>query len=101
MNLAIVHLRKGDYELAFATYASLLQNNPQLDEYEGGIRDLQELQLEFPDVYPFTNFVIGQLFWQQGRHKEAQAAWQKFLQQNFPQSMWKDRARSLLNKMEE
>lgn len=100
MNLAIVHLRKGDYELAFAAYDSLLQNNPHLDEYEGGIRDLQELQLEFPDVYPFTNFVIGQLFWQQGRYKEAQVAWQKFLKQNFPQSLWKDRARSLLNKME-
>jgi cytochrome c-type biogenesis protein CcmH/NrfG len=44
--------------------------------------------------------VIGQLFWQQGRYKEAQVAWQKFLKQNFPQSLWKDRARSLLNKME-
>jgi tetratricopeptide (TPR) repeat protein len=99
MNLGIVYLKKGDYELAFATYASLLQNKPQLDEYEGGIRDLQELQMEFPDVYPFTNFVMGQLYWQQGRHKEAHAAWQKFLNQNFPQSLWKDRTRSLLKKM--
>ena len=99
MNLGIVYLKKGDYELAFATYASLLQNKPQLEEYEGGIRDLQELQMEFPDVYPFTNFVMGQLYWQQGRHKEAHAAWQKFLNQNFPQSLWKDRTRSLLKKM--
>ena len=100
MNLGIVHLKQGDYELAFATYASLLQNNPQLDEYEGGIRDLQELQLEFPGHYPFTNFVLGQLYWQQGRHKEAHATWQKFIKQNFPLRLWKDRARMLLNKME-
>jgi tetratricopeptide (TPR) repeat protein len=99
MNLGIVHLRRGDYELAFATYAALLENNPQLDEYEGGIRDLQELQQEFPGVYPFINFVMGQLYWQQGRHKEARAAWKKFLNQNFPQSLWKDRTRSLLKKM--
>jgi tetratricopeptide (TPR) repeat protein len=99
MNLGIVYLKKGDYELAFATYSSLLQNKPQLEEYEGGIRDLQELQMEFPDVYPFTNFVMGQLYWQQGRHKEAHAAWGKFLNQNFPQSLWKDRTRSLLKKM--
>ena len=99
MNLGIVYLKKGNYELAFATYASLMQNKPQLDEYEGGIRDLQELQMEFPDVYPFTNFVMGQLYWQQGRHKEAHAAWGEFLNQNFPQSLWKDRTRSLLKKM--
>ena len=99
MNLGIVYLKKGDYELAFATYDSLLQNKPQLEEYEGGIRDLQELQIEFPDVYPFTSFVMGQLYWQQGRHKDAQAAWQKFLSQKFPQSLWKDRTRSLLLKM--
>ena len=100
MNLGIVHLKQGDYELAFAIYASLLKNNPQLDEYEGGIRDLQELQLEFPDVYPFTNFVLGQLYWQQGRYKEGQAAWQKFLKQNFPQRLWKNRARMLIKKIE-
>ena len=99
MNLGILYLKKGDYELAFTTYTSLLENKPQLDQYDGGIRDLQELQLEFPGVYPFTNFVIGQLYWQQGRHKEAQVAWQKFLNQNFPQSFWKDRTRSLLKKM--
>ena len=100
MNLGIAHLRKGDYELAFATYSSLLRNNPQLDEYEGGIRDLQELQIEFPDVYPFTNFVMGQLYWQQGRFKDANASLKKFLKQNFPQILWKERARSLLKKME-
>ena len=100
MNLGIAHLRNNDYELAFATYSSLQQSNPQLDEYEGGIRDLQELQIEFPDVYPFTNFVMGQLYWQQGRFKDANASLKKFLKQNFPQILWKERARSLLKKME-
>ena len=99
MNLGIVYLKKGDYELAFAAYASLIQNKPQLDEYEGGIRDLQELQMELPNVYPFTNFVMGQLYWQQGRKKEAHNSWHKFLNQNFPQSLWKDRTLSLLKKM--
>ena len=99
MNLGLVYLKKGNYELTFTTYASLLQNKPQIEEYEGGIRDLQELQIEFPDAYPFINFVLGQLYWQQGRHKEAHVAWRKFLNQNFPKSLWKDRTRSLLKKM--
>ncbi|MFL2808881.1 MAG: hypothetical protein ACJ0DG_07470 [bacterium] len=67
---------------------------------KSGIRDLQELQIEFPDVYPFTNFVMGQLYWQQGRFKDANASLKKFLKQNFPQILWKERARSLLKKME-
>ena len=43
MNLGIAYLTKGDYELAFSSYASLQQHSPELDEYEGGIRDLLEL----------------------------------------------------------
>ena len=100
MNLGIVHLKKGNYELAFASYALLLQNNPKLDEYEGGIRDLLELQLEFPGLYPFTNFVLGQLFWQQGRYNEAQSAWEKFVSQKFTETFWQEKARLLLQIME-
>ena len=100
MNLGIAYLIKGDYELAFSSYASLQQHIPELDEYEGGIRDLLELQQEFPGLYPFINFVMGQLYWQQGRHKEAKVAWQKFLNQNFPEPFWHDSALLLLKKME-
>ena len=100
MNLGIAYLTKGDYELAFSSYASLQQHSPELDEYEGGIRDLLELQQEFPGLYPFINFVMGQLYWQQGRHKEAKVAWQKFLNQNFPEPLWHDSALLLLKKME-
>ena len=100
MNLGIAYLRKGDYELAFSSYASLQQHSPKLDEYEGGIRDLLELQQEFPGLYPFSNFVMGQLYWQQGRHEEAKVAWQKFITHNSPETPWHDSALLLLNKME-
>jgi len=43
---------------------------------------------------------MGQLYWQQGRFKDANASLKKFLKQNFPQILWKERARSLLKKME-
>lgn len=100
MNLGITYLKKGDYELAFSSYASLQQHSPDIDEYEGGIRDLMELQQEFPGLYPFSNFVIGQLYWQQGHQKEAKVAWQKFLNQNFHETFWYDSALLLLKKME-
>ncbi len=100
MNLGIAQLKKGDYELAFSAYAALKQHSPGLDEYEGGIRDLQELQQEFPGLYPFSNFIMGLLYLQQGRHKEARTAWQKFVSQNFSEPFWQHRARLLLKKME-
>ena len=100
MNLGIAYLTKGDYELAFSSYASLQQHSPELEEYEGGIRDLLELQQEFPGLYPFINFTMGQLYWQQGRHNEAKVALEKFLNQNFPELRWHDSAQLLLKKME-
>ena len=100
MNLGIAQLKKGDYELAFSAYASLKQHSPELDEYEGGIRDLRELQQEFPGLHPFSNFIMGLLYLQQGRHKEARTAWQKFVSQNFSEPFWQHRARLLLKKME-
>ena len=99
MNLGIAQLKKGNYELAFSAYASLKQHSPELYEYEGGIRDLLELQHEFPGLYPFSNFVLGQLYLQQGRQKEAQTELQKFVSQNFPETFWQDRARLLLKKL--
>jgi len=100
MNLGIAQLKKGDYELAFSAYAALKQHSPRLDEYEGGIRDLRELQQEFPGLHPFSNFIMGLLYLQQGRHKEARTAWQKFVSQNFSEPFWQHRARLLLKKME-
>jgi len=99
MNLGIAYLKSGDYEMSFSAYSSLLKFSPESDEYEGGIRDLMELQMEYPGLYPFTNFVVGQLFWQQGLYKKSQSALQKFISQKFPHKIWKDRARLLLQKM--
>lgn len=100
MNLGIAYLKSDIYDLSFSAYLSLLNFDPGFDEYEGGIRDLMELQLESPGIYPFTHFIIGQLFWQQGFYKKSQSSLQKFLAQRFPQKIWKDKARLLLKKME-
>ena len=100
MNLGIAQLKKGDYESAFTAYSSLKQHNPELDEYEGGIRDLLELQNEFPGLYPFSNFVLGEMYLQQGRHKDAQTVFKRFVSQNSPEAFWKDRALLMLKKME-
>ena len=100
MNLGIAHIKQGTYKRAYAAYESLLKYSPEHDEYEGGIRDLMELQLEFPGVYPFSNFVLGQLYKQQGRNMEASEALHKFLRQNFPVAYWQHKARSLIRKME-
>ena len=100
MNLGIAHIKQGTYKRAYAAYESLLKYSPEHDEYEGGIRDLMELQLEFPGVYPFSNFVLGQLYKHQGRNMEASEALHKFLRQNFPVAYWHHKARSLLSEME-
>ncbi len=99
MNLGIAYLKNGNYELSFSAYVSLLKFNPLSDEYEGGIRDLFELQMESPGLYPFTDFVIGQLYWQQGLYNRSKSFLQKFVTQHFPQKIWKDRAYLLLQKM--
>jgi len=101
MNLGIAYLKREDLELAFLTYASLEENSPGVDEYEGGLRDLKELQMESPGGFPFTNFVIGQLYMQQGFYKKAHIALNKFISQQFPQKIWKNRARLLLKKMKD
>ena len=100
MNLGIAYIKQGAYKSAYDVYESLLKYSPEHDEYEGGIRDLMELQLEFPGVYPFSNFVLAQLYKQQGRNMEANEALHKFLRQNFPVAYWQHKARSLIRKME-
>ena len=100
MNLGIAYIKQDAYESAYNAYESLLKYSPELDEYEGGIRDLKELQLEFPTVYPFSNFVLAQLYLHQGRYMEANELLHKFLKQNFPVPYWHHKARSLLREME-
>ena len=100
MNLGIAYIKKGDYKSAYDAYESLLKYTPEYDEYEGGMRDLMELQHEFPGVYPFSNFVLALLYKHQGRNMEANVLLKKFLRQNFPVAYWKQKANSLLREME-
>ena len=100
MNLGIAYIKQGAYKSAYNVYESLLKYSPEHNEYEGGMRDLMELQQEFPEVYPFSNFVLAQLYKQQGRNMEANEALHKFLSQNFPVAYWHHKARSLIRKME-
>jgi len=100
MNLGIAYIRMGAYESAYDAYDSLLKYSPAYDEYEGGMRDLMELQRAFPGVYPFSNFVLAQLYKQQGRNMEASKELNIFLRQNFTVSYWHHKARLLLGEMQ-
>ena len=100
MNMGIAYIKNGTYKSAYDAYESLLKYSPEQDEYEGGIRDLMELQQEFPGVYPFSNFVLAQLYKQQGRNMEANEALHKFLKEKFPVAYWQHKARSLIREME-
>ena len=100
MNLGIAYIKQGAYKSAYDAYESLLKYSPEHDEYEGGMRDLKELQQEFPGVYPFSNFVLAQLYKHQGRNMEANEALHKFIIQNFPVAYWHQRAHVLIRKME-
>ena len=56
MNLGITYLRLGELQDSLDSYASILDYRPDRTEYEGGIRDLQELLREFPGQYPSDTF---------------------------------------------
>ena len=99
MNLGIAYIKKGDYKSAYDAYESLLKYTPEYDEYEGGMRDLMEMQQEFPGVYPFSNFVLAKLYKHQGRNMEANVLLKKFLRQNFPVKYWHHKARTFLMEM--
>ena len=100
MNLGIAYIKQGAYKNAYDAYESLLKYSPEHDEYEGGKRDLMELQQEFPGVYPFSNFVLAQLYKHQGRNMEADEALHKFIIQNFPVANWHQKAHALIRRME-
>ena len=100
LNLGIAYIKKDAYKSAYDAYESLLKYSPEHEEYEGGMRDLKELQQEFPGVYPFSNFVLAQLYKHQGRNMEANEALHKFIRQNFPVAYWHQKAHALIRRME-
>ena len=100
MNMGIAYIKKGAYKSAYDSYESLLKYSPDHDEYQGGMRDLMELQQGYPGLYPFTNFALAHLYKQQGRNMEASELLHKFLRQNFSVSFWNHKARSFLREME-
>ncbi|GIT72999.1 MAG: hypothetical protein Ct9H300mP28_28130 [Pseudomonadota bacterium] len=94
--LGIVYIKQGTYKRAYAAYESLLKYSPEHDEYEGGIRDLMELQRNFRESI-LSEFCVGPIFQTQGRNMEASEEILKFLRQNFPVANWHHKARSLLS----
>ena len=99
--MGIAYWKRRGYKMAFSTSESLEGNSPSPDEYEGGLRDLMELQISSPEEYPFTNFVIGQLYLQQGLYKKAYNAFKKFISNPFPNKIWQERTRLIIKKMED
>jgi len=99
MNLGITFLRQHRYRESFQAYESILRFNPDTLEYEGGIRDLLELEREHPGRYPFIPFVLGFIYKKQERYALAQAQLEHFLSRPFPDAFWKSQARRLLQDM--
>ena len=98
MNLGITYLRLGELQDSLDSYASILDYRPDPTEYEGGIRDLQELLREFPGQYPFGHFLLGYLFQLQGNYPPAQEAYERYLQESsIP--YWQAQARHRLSEM--
>lgn len=96
MNLGITYLRTGDYRDSFEAYESILHFNPDGLEYEGGIRDLLELERESPGRYPFIRFVLGYIYLKQERFVPARQHLQEFLTLPFPEPYWKELTVTLL-----
>ena len=98
MNLGITYLRLGELQDSLDSYASIQDYRPDRTEYEGGIRDLQELIREFPGQYPFGHFLLGYLFQIQGNYPPAQEAYERYLlESSIP--YWQAQARHRLNEM--
>ena len=98
MNLGITYLRLGELQDSLDSYASILDYRPDRTEYEGGIRDLQELIREFPGQYPFGHFLLGYLFQMQGNYPSAQDAYTRYLKESYI-PYWQAQARHQLNEM--
>ena len=85
-----------EYARAFEAYKSIVQFVPDSSEYDGGMRDLKELQLQYPSRYPFTIFILGFILKQQGKYFESRKMLQSFTKSFFPDSAWKNKAASML-----
>lgn len=99
MNLGITFLRQHRYSESFQAYESILRFNPDALEYEGGIRDLLELERERPGRYPFIPFILGFIYKKQERYALAHEQLERFLARPFPEAFWKSQARRLLQEM--
>ncbi len=99
MNMGISYLRMRDYSRAFQSYQEIAQFLPDPTEYDGGIRDLRELQLQRPGQFPFSHFIIGYLLMQQGHYQESRDSLTVFLSSRFPLNAWKNKALEMLEKM--
>jgi len=100
MNLGITYLRMGKYAETFRAYRDVLEYTPDPFEYEGAIRDLKELSREFPQRYPFIDFILGYLFFQQSRYAQAREHFSTFQNSAFPIYAWKRKAVFLMKSME-
>ena len=99
MNLGITYIRMKEYARSFDAYQSIVQFVPDPSEYDGGMRDLKELQLQYPSRYPFTIFILGFILKQQGKYFESRKMLQSFTKSFFPDSAWKSKAASMLLQM--
>ena len=100
MNIGITYLRMNNYKKAFEAYEGLLRFNLNSIDYIGGLRDLEELSRDFPEQYPFVHFIIGYIYFHQENFFKARQAWKKFLDQKFPENVWKEKTRQFLKTME-
>lgn len=98
MNLGITYLRMGRLEEALAAYENIRDFRPDRTEYEGGIRDLQELLREFPGQYLFGHFLLGYLFQMQENYPLAKESLERYLT-TAPPTYWQAQTRQMLREM--
>lgn len=99
MNLGISYIRMGEYSKAFLAYQSIGPFNPETSEYDGGIRDLRELQLQHPMLFPFTDFILGYMLMEQGKFLESRKTLLAFIDSAFPFKVWRQKAKGMIRQM--
>jgi len=99
MNVGITYLRMQQYQDSFRAYQRTVSYHPDVNEYEGGKRDLKELEKEFPGRYPFINFALGYLEYEQEHYIQSEQYFQRFLSSSFPKKSWKSKAHLWISKM--
>ncbi|MBF0237240.1 MAG: tetratricopeptide repeat protein [SAR324 cluster bacterium] len=99
MNMGLTYIRMGKNQEAFDVYESILKYNPEVTEYEGGVRDLKELIKQHPGEYPFINFILGYIFYQQGFYTLAVENFEIFQGQTVD-AAWRNKASTLIHYMQ-